>query len=106
MFDGGAWTGEDGRMRTTRHQDLSFEVGDKGSTDTMYVDGSLEEAIMLAVGRSVSGRGAQEVAVLTYSRAAAKAYGGDDAVEEYDMDPDASAHDRIIITAESLGRIA
>jgi len=45
------------------------------------------------------------VDVIVYSRAAARAWGGDSAVEVYDADPDASVHERIVIRAESLGRI-
>jgi len=43
--------------------------------------------------------------VLVYSEAGARAYGGDDAVERYLEDPDASVFERIVVKAESLGSI-
>ena len=43
--------------------------------------------------------------VVTWSRAAARAWGGDDAVEQYDEDPEASIFERIVVQADSWGRI-
>lgn len=63
------------------------------------------EACAFAVGISASGRGPVNVDVLAYSEADAKAWQGDDGVQEYRADPDCSVFDRIVITAESLGRI-
>jgi hypothetical protein len=44
--------------------------------------------------------------VVTWSRAAAKKWGGEYGLEVYDSDPEASVHDRIVIKAESQGHVA
>jgi hypothetical protein len=45
------------------------------------------------------------VDVLVHSEAGAEWYGGDDAVELYRDDPEASVFDRIEVRAASLGRV-
>jgi len=62
------------------------------------------EAAQLAVAIGLSGRVAH-IDVICWSEDAARAYGGDDAVEQYQEDPDASVFERIVIRAESQGRI-
>jgi hypothetical protein len=90
--------------RKVRHNDVEFAVGDVGSTGEMIFD-TAEEASVIAIDRAVSGRGPQVIDVLVSSRAGAKWYGGEDAVEVYDFDPDASVHERFVVRAESVGRI-
>lgn len=55
-------------------------------------------AISAATGRGV------DIDVITWTRAAAKAYAGAHGAEVYDEDPDASVHDRIQVQAEATGR--
>ena len=43
--------------------------------------------------------------VVTWTRAAARQYGGDEAAAIYDEDPDASVHDRIKCTLDSKGNL-
>jgi hypothetical protein len=43
---------------------------------------------------------------VTWTKAAARKWGGDAAVETYEIDPEASVHERITVKAEALGRVA
>jgi len=43
--------------------------------------------------------------VLVFSRAGARCYGGSEAVELFDVDPEASSFERFIFEARSQGRI-
>ena len=85
-------------------KDLEFHVDYPNGTslDTPSFDKAASTAVSIAcsIGQPVS------IDVLTYSRAAAQHWGGSEGAKIYDEDPDASVHDRIVIRAESLGRIA
>lgn len=90
----------------TKHKDVEFHVqGDDRSAKTDVFD-DLREAGVHAIAMALSRGQPVRVDVVIHSRAGAKWYGGDEAVEMYDEDPDASVSDRIVIRAESLGRIA
>ena len=78
---------------------LSFEIKDKSFS-------TFPDAAVFAVARSASTGEKVEIDVITLSRSAAKAWAGDHGVEVYDEDPEASVHERIVVQAESLGRIA
>lgn len=89
------------------HKDLEFMVKApwKGGPHESYYK-RFADAMMQAAALSIS-RGGEPVYVdvLTWSQSAARAWGGDDAVEVYQFDPEASVHERIVVTAESHGRI-
>lgn len=84
---------------TKKHKGLSFEVEDSDFSD-------FSEAVVNAVARSAATGKKVRVDVITNSRSAARAWAGDHGAEVYDEDPEASVHERIVIQAESLGRIA
>jgi hypothetical protein len=84
-------------------KDLEFAVDDASGHQNTFK--SLEKALAFAVSLAVSDGLPHNVDVLCYSPAAARKWGGDYAVQEYRDDPDASVHERIVITAESKGRI-
>jgi len=84
-------------------KDLEFHVDKPNGTTAVLA--SFDKACGLAAGISASNGQPVNVDVIVYSRAAARAWGGDTAVEVYVEDPDASVHERIVIRAESLGRI-
>ena len=84
------------------HKDVDFSVSTRGSEKTFK---KFDEAVSLAVVLAASDGRPHNVDVLIYSAAGARWWGGDDAAEEYEDDPDASVSDRIVIRAESLGRI-
>ena len=62
-----------------------------------------------AAGRAVTlaaMEGPTHLDVLVYSKAGARAWGDDDAVEEYLADPEASVHERFVVKVDAQGRIA
>ena len=102
--------------RARKHKEVEFMIEDFGSGNqkhsgwyvahgNAYFETSAN-AVEHAVAKSIS-RGGEQVTVdvLISSRAGAGWYGGDWAQEQYDEDPDASVFDRIVIGAQSQGRI-
>ena len=90
--------------RPKSHKDVEFAVDD--ATGRQRTFKKMDEAVMFAVGLAMSDGRPHNVDVLVYSAAGARWYGGDDGVQDYKADPEASVHDRIVIKAESKGRIA
>ena len=84
-------------------KDLEFVVDDCSGVERTFT--SFDKACGFAVSVACSGRDSA-VDVLIYSEKAARAWGGDSAVEDYREDPDASGSERIVIKAESIGRVA
>lgn len=83
-------------------KDLEFHVE---LHDTTRVLTSFKKAVELAAIHSIGQGRPVNVDVIVYSKAAARAFGGDGGVETYLEDPDASVFQRIQIKAEDLGRI-
>ena len=81
------------------HDDLEYAVGAVYTRDAAL-------AIVLAIETALAGDGVAVLDVLVWSEAGARAYGGDAAAAVYAEDPDASVHDRIVISAISQGRVA
>jgi hypothetical protein len=87
-----------------RHKDLEFQLEDAGgSTRTLN---TFDEACGLAVSIAASTGREVTIDVLAGSKAAARVWAGDYGVEVYEEDPEASVHERIVVKAESQGRIA
>jgi hypothetical protein len=93
------------KTRAARHKDLEFAVS-KEKTSQEKIFKTFEDACAHAVAMAVSNGENYVVDVLCWSKAAARAWGGDYGVEQYNEDPEASVSERIVIKAESLGRIA
>jgi hypothetical protein len=91
-------------MARRTHKDVDYAVDDASGREVIFK--TADEAAGFAVSVALSGRSPVYIDVLIYSRAGAKFYGGDDAVEQYDEDPEASVSERIRIKAESEGRVA
>ncbi len=90
-----------------QHKDVEYFVhDDNGHGDRHTQHKTFDEAAGAAVARSASTGSKIYIDVCVYSRAGAKWYGGDDAVAQYDEDPETSVHERIVITAVSQGRVA
>lgn len=85
------------------HKDVDFAVDDAGGNEKIF--GNFDEACGFAVSLAASDGRPHNVDVLIHSKAGARAWGGDDAVEQYLEDPDASVSDRIEIRAEIKGRV-
>jgi hypothetical protein len=86
-------------------KDLEFHVSREGSTETLKVLKSFADASQFAVSAAVDSGTAMVIDVVTWSQPAARAWGGEAAVEIYQEDPDSSVHERIVIKAESQGPV-
>ncbi len=84
---------------------LEFHVQDKERRGDTDVFDTFDEACSRAVAKAVSNGESVLIDVVIFSKAAAKAWGGDDAVEQYKEDPDASVFERIVVKAHSQGRV-
>jgi hypothetical protein len=83
-------------------KDVEFAVDDASGHERIFK--SFDEACGFAVSLAASGR-TVNLDVLVWSVAGARRLGGDDAVEQYREDPDASVFQRIEIRAENQGRV-
>jgi len=66
---------------------------------------TFDEAVAFAAGLALSTGVRIELDVLVSSRDGAEWWGGSDAADDYDEDPDASVFDRMIIQVTSQGRV-
>jgi hypothetical protein len=93
--------------RKKTHKDVEFAVefaGPRGGQEKMHR--SFEEAAGTAIAMAASTGQEVYLDVLIYSKAGARWWGGDTAVEMYEEDPEASISQRVIVRAEDEGRIA
>jgi len=86
----------------TTHKDVEFAVDDASGKQRTFK--KFSEAAGFALSVAVS-RGESVLDVLVWSKAGAKWYGGDDAVEEYKEDPEASVFQRFEIKVNAQGRV-
>jgi hypothetical protein len=86
------------------HKDVDFAVDDASGAQKIF--GAFAEACALAVTLAACDGRPHNVDVLIHSKAGARAFGGDDCVENYLEDPDASVSERIEVRAEAKGRVA
>jgi hypothetical protein len=90
-------------MPGKRQKDLEFHVDVAGSTKVFdKFDRAVETAAIMSIGTGVP----VGVDVVAWSEAAARAFGGDDGVESYREDPEASVFRRFTVQMHDLGRIA
>jgi hypothetical protein len=95
------------RKKPKTHKDVEFEVefaGPRGGRSQTHR--SFEEAAATAIAMAASTGQEVYLDVLIYSKAGARWWGGEAAVEMYEEDPDASVSQRVIVRAEDEGRIA
>ena len=85
------------------HKDVEYHV-DKPNGET-FITKDADKAAGLAIAIAMSGMPDVTIDVIVWSAAGAKAYGGSDAVEQYREDPETSVFDRIVVRAESQGRV-
>lgn len=67
---------------------------------------SFDAAAALAVHRALSDGEPHDIDVNFFSERGARAWGGNDAVESYREDPEASSGERIVVKVEYIGRVA
>jgi len=87
-------------------KDLEFHVSPEKGGYTASIHKTFTKACADAVSQAVSSGITMHIDVVAWSKSAAKAWAGDHGVEVYKEDPEASVHERIVIKADSLGRIA
>jgi hypothetical protein len=85
-----------------RHKDVEFAVDDASGDECVFK--SWDEAAGFALSIAASGHEAH-IDVLIWSKAGARAWGGDDAVEQYNEDPEASVFERFEVNVNAVGRI-
>lgn len=86
------------------HKDVEFHVKASGRDTRTHT--TFPEAAADAVSLSVAGLTDVVIDVIIWSEEGARAFGGDDAVERYQEDPDASVFERVTVNADSKGRIS
>lgn len=87
----------------SHHQDVEFAVDDASGNERIFKDANQAAGFALALALG-DGR-PHNIDVLIWSEEGAEAYGGDDAVEQYREDPEASVFERIVLRADSQGRV-
>lgn len=91
--------------RAQTHKDVEYAVDDASGRQRIFK--SSNEAAGFAISLAMSRGQPVNLDVLVYSPAGARWYrGSSDGVAEYNEDPDASVFDRIVVTADSQGRVS
>ena len=91
--------------RPQTHKDVEYAVDDANGRQRTFK--SSNEAAGFAISLAMSQGKAVHIDVLVHSPAGARWYrGSSDGVTEYEDDPDASVFDRIVVSAESIGRVS
>jgi len=85
------------------HPDVEFAVDDAGGDERIFK--TWDEAAGLAVSVALSDGRPANLDVLIWSEDGAAAWGGDDAVEQYNEDPEASVFERFEIKVNVVGRV-
>lgn len=86
------------------HADVEFVVKDAAGMDQIF--NTFPEAASFAIGMGYSGFSPVYLDTLVWSEEGARALHGDDAVEQYNEDPEASVFERLEITVNNMGRVA
>ena len=89
-----------------KSKDLEFHVQPESGMIPTKIFSSFEEASGAAIAIAISTGSTVVIDVVVWSKTAAKAWAGDHGVEVYKEDPEASIHERLVVKATSLGRIA
>jgi hypothetical protein len=89
-------------MARRTHKDIEFAVDDASGRQRIFK--TWDEAAGFATSLAASGRDVN-LDVLAYSEAGARAFMGDDGVEEYREDPDASVFMRLKVSVDDQGRV-
>jgi hypothetical protein len=91
--------------RAKTHKDVEYSVNDASGRERIFK--TPDEATVFAVSLALSDGGPHNIDVLVHSVKGAYWYrGSTDGEDEYEEDPEASVFERIVIRADSQGRIA
>lgn len=89
--------------RAKIHKDVEFSVDDASGKERIFK--KFDEAAGFAVSLASTGQPNVNIDVLVWSKAGARYYGGDYAVEQYNEDPDASVFERLEVKVDYIGRV-
>lgn len=89
--------------RARTHRDVEFAVDDGQGRERIFK--TFDEAAGFAVSMAATGRPDVYLDVLVWSAKGAEWYAGDDGVERYEEDPDASVFERFEISVNYVGRV-
>ena len=92
-----------GRTMRKSHPQVDFAINDASGQERIFK--TWDEAAGFALSLACSGRNVN-LDVLVYGESGARFWGGDDALEQYREDPEASVFERIEIRANPMGRVA
>lgn len=84
------------------HADVEFAVDDASGNERIFKDGKEAGAFAMQVAIA---RGEANLDVLVWSEQGARAYGGEDAVERYNEDPEASVFERYEVKVNFVGSV-
>jgi hypothetical protein len=91
--------------RAKKHKDVEFHLSSARRRGQSYIVDTWDEAAGIAIAVGLS-RGINYVIdVVIWSKAGARWWQGDEGVEWYEEDPEASVFERIVVSAKSEGRI-
>lgn len=93
------------KKRAKTHKDVVYEVHTGGSAYSKAYE-KFDDAAVNALGLAIHTGGSAIIDVIVHSVSGARWFGGDDAVERYKSDPEASVFERIKVIADSMGMIA
>lgn len=86
------------------HPDVEFHALGPSGRDTYFK--TFDEAAAFVVQQSLRGGGWSNLNVLIHSESGARWYGGEDGLDQYRSDPNASVFERIIIKANPEGTVS
>ena len=89
--------------RTKTHKDVEFAVDDPGGRQRTFK--TFDEAATVALADAATTGSRVNLDVIVWSRAGANWWGGGDAEDAYDEDPDASVFERFEVHVNRLGRV-
>lgn len=89
--------------RPQSHRDVEFAVDDASGKQRTFR--TFDEAAGFALGLAVATGKRIHLDVLAMSQAGAAWWGGDDALESYEEDPEASVFERLVVQASAAGRV-
>ncbi len=88
--------------REKSHPDVEYAVDDSSGEEHIYK--FFDDAATMALHTAIT-TGKVNLDVLVWSEDGAEWYGGDDAVEQYNEDPEASIFERFEIRVNAVGRV-
>ena len=85
------------------HKDVEFHVQRADDQGKVRIFKSFQEAAAEAVSHGLNNGLTMHIDAVVWSEAGARWLGGDDAVEAYREDPEASVFERVEVTASDVG---